>query len=154
MTLGLDDIEVKLPNAMESQLHSIAALHDGKVPLHGRLFAQWLHYVFPRDCPFPHRAGTVSDVPPMQFGDHFIASDTEMEHHATQAVSTLPSANATISSEPIFAHDDWMTQWSQEEELLSLHLQALHAPSSFRISAMGFVLIAVGIIGTACVTLL
>ena len=31
--------------------------HGGKVPIHGRLFAQWLHYVFPRDCAFPYKSG-------------------------------------------------------------------------------------------------
>ena len=29
-----------------------------EVPLHGRLFAQWMHYAFPRHCPFPHVSGT------------------------------------------------------------------------------------------------
>ena len=28
------------------------------VRLHSRLFSQWLHYTFPRDCPFPHKIGT------------------------------------------------------------------------------------------------
>jgi len=24
------------------------------VPLHGRLFTQWLHFAFPHECPYPH----------------------------------------------------------------------------------------------------
>merc|ERR1719375_47756 len=27
--------------------------------MHGRLLAQWLHFVFPHDCPYPHTSGTV-----------------------------------------------------------------------------------------------
>ena len=27
--------------------------NGGEVPLHGLLFAQWLHYAFPNECPHP-----------------------------------------------------------------------------------------------------
>ena len=42
-------VDVQLDDFMVNQLQSIAKEHGGKVPIHGRLFAQWLHYVFPRD---------------------------------------------------------------------------------------------------------
>merc|ERR1719293_491428 len=42
-----------LPGALQQRLGSIAARHGGQVPLHGRLFAQWLHFAFPYECPFP-----------------------------------------------------------------------------------------------------
>ena len=35
-------------------MEQVASHHGGKVPLHGRLFAQWLHHAFPRECPYPH----------------------------------------------------------------------------------------------------
>merc|ERR1719478_1794709 len=35
------------------QLNMVAEEHGGQVPLHGRLFSQWLHYVFPYECPYP-----------------------------------------------------------------------------------------------------
>merc|ERR1719355_480567 len=57
----------KVNESLRSRLEEVAALHDGKVPLHGRLFAQWLHFVFPRDCPFPHEAGTVNPQTPMKY---------------------------------------------------------------------------------------
>jgi len=37
-----------------SKMHTIADRHGGLVPLHGRLFAQWMHLAFPQECPFPH----------------------------------------------------------------------------------------------------
>merc|ERR1719161_2800879 len=37
-----------LAGMLSDQLQKIADAHGGRVPLHGRLFAQWLHYVFPR----------------------------------------------------------------------------------------------------------
>jgi hypothetical protein len=38
------------------RLRDIANVNGGQVPLHGRLFAEFLHYAFPMDCPFPHVA--------------------------------------------------------------------------------------------------
>jgi len=38
-------------------LADMAALHEDRVPVHGRLLAQWLHFVFPHECPYPHMSG-------------------------------------------------------------------------------------------------
>jgi len=35
-------------------LRDIADYHGGLVPIHGRLFAQWMHQAFPRECAHPH----------------------------------------------------------------------------------------------------
>merc|ERR1719310_1599254 len=40
------------------RLDDIAAQHGGLVPLHGRLFAQWMHFVLPQSCVYPHLTGT------------------------------------------------------------------------------------------------
>jgi len=40
--------------ALEQRLLDLAERGGGVVTLHGLLFAQWLHYMFPRDCPFPN----------------------------------------------------------------------------------------------------
>ncbi|CAE7866642.1 unnamed protein product [Symbiodinium microadriaticum] len=50
---------LSLEGELSERLSEVAAQHSGEVPLHGRLFAQWLHHAFPRDCPFPHVSGTV-----------------------------------------------------------------------------------------------
>jgi len=44
-----------LPNTLQRKLHEIAKLHDGEVPIYGRLFAQWIHFAFPYECPYPSR---------------------------------------------------------------------------------------------------
>jgi len=49
-----------LSTALLNRLEEIAGLHDGRVPLHGRMFKQWMHHAFPRECPFPHAEGTKS----------------------------------------------------------------------------------------------
>jgi len=47
-----------LSRLMQHRLKYIAQGRNGKVPLYGRLFAQWLHHAFPRECPYPYLAGT------------------------------------------------------------------------------------------------
>merc|ERR1719335_1660199 len=76
-----------LDASLVRQLEQIARGHGGVVPLHGRLFAQWLHYVFPRECPFPHKTGAVSSATPMQYGDTHIASKEDMKKHASSATA-------------------------------------------------------------------
>ena len=43
-----DNERAKIDVSLRSQLSRMASTHGGKVPLHGRLFVQWLHYAFPR----------------------------------------------------------------------------------------------------------
>merc|ERR1711862_589727 len=49
------DAPRKLSHGLVVKLEAIAVRRDGKVPIHGRLFAQWLHYAFPNECPYPHQ---------------------------------------------------------------------------------------------------
>merc|ERR1719190_264763 len=43
----------ELPPELVEKLYTIA-YEDGNVALHSRMFAEWLHYAFPADCPFPN----------------------------------------------------------------------------------------------------
>jgi len=53
------DAPRKLDASLTQRLEEIAERHGGRVPLHGRLFAQWMHHAYPRECPFPHASGAV-----------------------------------------------------------------------------------------------
>mmetsp|Transcript_34979 Transcript_34979/g.91477 ORF Transcript_34979/g.91477 Transcript_34979/m.91477 type:complete len:572 (+) Transcript_34979:50-1765(+) len=106
--------------ALGAQLEEIASAHGGQVPIHGRLFAQWLHYAFPRECPFPHRAGAVSARTPTEFGQGYIATAEDMQEHASLA---------DAPQEPVDKEDlQWMSQWSSEEELTADYRVHLRAP--------------------------
>eukprot|EP00930_Biecheleria_cincta_P048680 TRINITY_DN33958_c0_g1_i1.p1 TRINITY_DN33958_c0_g1~~TRINITY_DN33958_c0_g1_i1.p1 ORF type:complete len:556 (-),score=115.02 TRINITY_DN33958_c0_g1_i1:117-1784(-) len=37
-------------------LEDVAEHHNGVVPIHGRLFSQWMHQAYPRECSHPHLA--------------------------------------------------------------------------------------------------
>lgn len=90
---------------LEQRLQDIAEHHDGKVPLHGRLFAQWMHHVFPRTCPFPHEAGAIADV------DHPLeATAYDMRRHIAD-VDALVSKDKS-RDEVLFG------MWSPREDLV------------------------------------
>merc|ERR1719324_871342 len=82
-----EDEPPHLSQASKQQLEQIARTSGGKVPLHGRLFAQWLHYVFPRECPFPYKSGSTTSATPAEFGDNHVADSKDMKRHASLATS-------------------------------------------------------------------
>merc|ERR1719497_67864 len=75
-----------LSDDLRSRLGEVAQHHGGQVPLHGRLFSQWLHHAYPRECPYPHKSGTTNpmtvDAWVEQNGENSMeASDEEMRRH-------------------------------------------------------------------------
>jgi hypothetical protein len=54
MTTSSIDEARPLSKDLVQKLSAIATKNGGKVPLHGRLFAQWLHFALPYECPYPH----------------------------------------------------------------------------------------------------
>jgi len=137
------DDELELSATLRAQLRSIADVRTGKVWLHGRLFAQWLHYVFPYECPFPHLSGTAKATTPMEFGQASIASGLDMVKVVYQGKQQMPE-NATL-------RENWMTLWSHEEELVAedVYLQAPWeiAASRSLVAAFGMLLALVGLLG-------
>jgi len=71
-----------LPENLVRRLNSIADANEGEVPLHGRLFAQWMHHAFPRECPYPQHTGAVAPMTAdewMQANGHDSAKKTDEE---------------------------------------------------------------------------
>jgi hypothetical protein len=54
----------QLPSSLMRHLRHIADVHGGRVPIHSRLFAQWMHNAYPHECPYPHTAGTTAPMTP------------------------------------------------------------------------------------------
>lgn len=113
-----------LGDALVKQLDQMASLHDGEVPLHGRLFAQWLHYVFPRECAFPHKIGATNVTRPLEFTENFLISDEDLRKHveADDSTADLPALAAVTDD------FEWMSQWSDDEEFLAGQLPSIQAP--------------------------
>ncbi|CAK9017109.1 unnamed protein product [Durusdinium trenchii] len=66
--LSTDTVPVrdKLDTKLLERLDGIAEQSGQSklVPLHGRLFALWMHHAFPRECPYPHKVGTTNPQTP------------------------------------------------------------------------------------------
>jgi len=134
-----DDSIPELAGLLTTQLKSIASIHGGQVPLHGRLFAQWLHYVFPHHCPFPHKAGDAAVLAPLEFGGAPEATLEEMQRHASTSPTVAVGMPNTVANDSSNLHIglpegeqernvQWMSQWSSEEELIEEHAGELRAP--------------------------
>jgi hypothetical protein len=71
-----------LPLELPKKLHAIAERHGGEVPLHGRLFAQWLHFALPQECPYPSVIQSATALTASQWLDTVqIASEEEKQQH-------------------------------------------------------------------------
>merc|ERR1740121_2086322 len=74
------DAPRNLSTSLLARLGEIADHHDGLVPLHGRLFAQWMHHAYPLECPYPHAAGTSSPLTPDEWMESFGADQVEASY--------------------------------------------------------------------------
>jgi len=113
-----------LSEALMGRLGQIADAHGGQVPLHGRLFAQWMHHAYPRECPFPHAIGGSSRISPMEWMElHDIdsaeASEEEMALHV----------NADNTGLMIESRGEALP-WTMAEELVAGHVGVGVAPAS------------------------
>jgi len=77
-----------------ARLGQIAELHGGEVPLHGRLFAQWMHHAYPRECPFPHLTGSTSALSQEEWhkstgGESPLATKEDMQRRASASGASL-----------------------------------------------------------------
>ena len=76
-----------------------------RVPFHGRLFAQWMHHAYPRECQFPHLSGTTKPLGPEEWaaltGEDMVASEETMRWHVDEvARSARPnSADSQFTDE-------------------------------------------------------
>lgn len=94
-------------------LKDIAERNDGEVPLHGRLFAQWLHRVFPYECPFPHIAEESELEARRWLGGKAIATVEERASH----VEAVEIKKSNESEGELAAMALPVANWSDEEML-------------------------------------
>jgi len=133
-----------LSSVMMHRLNAIAASHDGRVPLHGRLFAQWLHHAYPRECPYPHLSGQTRPLQTEDWtrvtGQEVTASPSAMARHAGIRPSIAPRKRGPLEN----------AAWSYEEELFVPDARAPTAfmlvhgtvfAAAFAVVAFGFALV-------------
>jgi hypothetical protein len=126
-----------LSKTLLSRLEAIDAQHGGKVPLHGRLFAQFMHNAFPRECPYPHVAGTTNPQTP----------DEWLEKTGAETTASLEEIQSFMDNVENQAQqeidEDVLVPWSPEEELLVVRpAQEIASKGPLVTSIRGLMLIA------------
>ncbi|CAJ1348752.1 unnamed protein product [Effrenium voratum] len=104
MSSSTVDTPRQLPVFMAQRLKSIADQNGGGVPLHGRLFSEWLHYAFPNECPYPHILEAKTLTP---------------SHWANKKVSVEPETRSELASTAAEEEDSLPKEivWSSQEVL-------------------------------------
>lgn len=115
------------PKLMD-RLEDIARQSEsGSVPLHGRLFAQWMHHVFPRECPYPHEAGTTNPQTP----DEWMKTNGRSTQVSAQQIEQIARDSCPADKkEGLPRHCDMENAelpWSNREDRAEL-LSSLHGP--------------------------
>jgi hypothetical protein len=100
-----------LADGLVERLMVVAQRHGGQVPLHGRLFAQWLHAAFPRECPYPHTSGSVNTTTATAYAalPESLLTEKSMEQYI-EKVSSSTTEDDT--------QDEVTLDWQHVEELL------------------------------------
>lgn len=102
---------------MTQRLAQIADQNDGTIPIHGRLFGQWLHYAFPFECPLPMSAQNAL-TPSAWLNGAAIGTTQEREQHIQ------------IAEDLDLAGEHSTAEWT-EEEILPFAEQPARKKSGF-----------------------
>lgn len=119
-----------LSQDLRDRLEDIANHHAGTVPLHGRLFAQWLHHAYPRECPYPQESGTnpvtadqwlqqkqtIVAMAKSDIRDYVQKADAMAVSAKASKAKTDPEGKATAASS-----EAPKLPWSPEEKLIARH---------------------------------
>jgi len=143
------DAPRNLSTSLMSRLGQIAEHHEGQIPLHSRLFAQWMHHAYPLECPYPHAAGTTRPLTQDEWMELTGADDVthSEEERMRLAQSQRPSEEEAVE-----------LPWVQVEEVVGRHRFSPKASASGKgrkIAAFAAVIgLAVSIAGYAARALL
>jgi len=130
----------QIASSLIGRLDEIAAANGGVVPLHSRLFAQWMHHIFPRECSYPHMSGTTSAATQDEWmeesGVTATASKEEMLQHRT-----LGSSADWKSKDQGDVAVEELAPWSSEDEFFVVQhhhqeVQVSTVPARLRSLAM------------------
>jgi hypothetical protein len=104
-----------LSATLVQRLEEVAQSHDGNVLLHSRMFSQWMHHAFPRECPYPHLTDENPQTPDewMKESGSTKASEEEMLGHIQNEKS-----HVTLTSHK---EEHVELPWSSVDRLIDEH---------------------------------
>jgi hypothetical protein len=100
------DAPRQLDTFLTEKLNFISERNGGEVPLHGRLFAQWLHHSFPNECPYPQIAENTAALTPGHWVNKAASAPKEVRQ---QHIDSMGDAKPVIELSNV--------QWSDDEVL-------------------------------------
>lgn len=113
----------ELSESLIQRLKELGDHHDKSIPIHGRLFAQWMHLAYPRECPFPHISGTIqpkTSKERLAEGRTTRASKDEMQKYIKAGRRVPPAEKEGCNNELC------SEMWSVEEELVDVGAHFSH----------------------------
>merc|ERR1719336_2014075 len=110
MSTSSVDAPRDLSETLVDKLWAIADRHSGKVPLHARLFAQWMHFAFPSECTYPQIVEDAAVLRPSHWSGQQRATATDEERE--RCISEFALQPGTALREPL------LSQWDDKEVLL------------------------------------
>lgn len=121
---------------LRRRLDDLSLHHKGKIPFHGRLFAQWMHFVHPRDCMYPHMSGSTFQRPLEDLASKNGRSTSLTMQELKDVNIRLGSAAAeTTDSVMEQADSDFhhiVGMWTMEEELFVERAVAVDSDGALR----------------------
>lgn len=109
-----------LSDTLMEHLQQIADSNSGHVPVHGRLFAQWMHHAFPRECQFPNTAD--SSQTPAQWGPTARLSEEEMLNYLDSSATEFTGFTTMgAGSQGQQKFEDSELAWGGAEEVMFSH---------------------------------
>lgn len=104
-------------------LSDVAAHHGGQVPIHGRLFSQWMHQAYPRECNHPHVVSQSGVQSPT-----VRASAEVKQYHMKQA----DQMRLQVPGDDDAAEFTTEGLWTMHEELVDAETLVMHRARSSR----------------------
>jgi hypothetical protein len=104
------------------RLKELGDYHGNNIPIHGRLFAQWMHLAYPRECPFPHLSGTIrpkTSKDRQEDGETTRVQKDEMQKYISAG------RHVTLKQQESCNNEICSAMWSTEEELVDAHAHSL-----------------------------
>jgi hypothetical protein len=101
-----------LPETLLKRLDEIASSNGGVVPLHGRLFTQFLHHAYPRECSYPLQLTSIAENEELGLDDGFVnRTEAEAYHEIATANSYhVPDEIPWTSEEYLFMQGVWLDE--------------------------------------------
>jgi len=104
-----------LPAYLLRHLQETADVHGGLIPIHGRLFGQWMHFAYPRECSYPQ---TSTKLKPMTEVEWIRLHRRETSMNTTEMWAYLNASLQNSSADIEEPETPSSLLWTMDEELV------------------------------------